>query len=98
MKLDVRAFALTGGVMWGAGLFFITWWFIMFDGATGETTLIGRLYRGYTISPGGSFIGLAWAFGDGLIGAGLFALLYNFLARRTRGSGPDGFAEKIGQE
>jgi len=27
------------------GLFSLTWWFIAFDGATGEPTLIGKLYR-----------------------------------------------------
>ena len=52
----------------------------MFDGATGDPTLIGRVYRGYTISAGGSFIGLIWAFVDGLIGGGIFAWLYNRIA------------------
>ncbi|MCP3940726.1 MAG: hypothetical protein GY710_04495 [Desulfobacteraceae bacterium] len=77
MKLNVKAFALTGGILWGLGLFLLTWWIIAFDGATGEPTLIGRLYRGYTISPTGSFIGLGWAFVDGLIGGAIFAWLYN---------------------
>ena len=77
MKLDVKAFALAGGIFWGLGLFFLTWWIIAFDGATGEPTLIGRLYRGYTISPIGSIIGLVWAFFDGLIGAAILAWLYN---------------------
>ena len=72
MKLNVKAFALACGLLWGVGLFLLTWWIIMFDGATGEPTLIGRLYRGYTISPLGSVIGLAWAFFDGLIGGAIF--------------------------
>lgn len=33
-----------------------------------ERTLIGQLYRGYSISPAGSIIGLIWAFFDGLTG------------------------------
>ena len=80
MKLNIMAFALTCGIVWGLGLFFLTWWIIAFDGATGEPTLIGSLYRGYTISPIGSVIGLIWAFFDGLIGGAVFAWLYNKLA------------------
>ena len=79
MKLNVRAFALTTGILWGIGLLGITWWMIVLDGATGEPTLIGRVYRGYTISPGGSFIGLLWALPDGFIGGAIFAWVYNLL-------------------
>ena len=80
MKLNVKAFALTCGFVWGIGLFLITWWVIIFDGATGEPTLIGRLYRGYCISPLGSIIGLIWAFVDGVIGGAIFAWLYNLIS------------------
>ena len=80
MKFDVKAFALTCGLVWGLGLFFLTWWIIAFDGVTGEATLIGRLYRGYTISAMGSLVGMIWAFFDGLIGGAIFAWLYNLLA------------------
>jgi hypothetical protein len=82
MKLDVRAFGLTCGLLWGFGLFCLTWWVIMFDGATGEATIIGRLYRGYNISPVGSFVGLVWAAADGLVGGAVFAWLYNALVGR----------------
>jgi hypothetical protein len=80
VKFDVKAFALTCGLIWGFGLFFLTWWIIAFDGATGEVTLIGRLYRGYTISAVGSLVGMIWAFFDGLIGGAIFAWLYNLIA------------------
>ena len=83
MKLNIKAFALTCGIVWGLGLFFLTWWIIAFDGSTGEITFIGRLYRGYTISPIGSVIGLTWAFFDGLIGGVVFAWLYNKLTGST---------------
>jgi hypothetical protein len=77
MKLNVRAFAITFGIIWGVGLFLITWWIILFSGITNEPTLISRVYLGYSISPLGSIIGLAWAFVDGLIGGAIFAWLYN---------------------
>lgn len=83
MKLNVKAFALACGIIWGFGLFFLTWWIIAFDGATGEPTLIGKLYRGYTVSPIGSVIGLVYGFFDALIGGVIFAWLYNKMAGRT---------------
>jgi hypothetical protein len=83
MKLNVKAFALACGLVFGFGLFFITWWIIAFDGATGEVTFIGRLYRGYTISPVGSIIGLIWAFFDWMIGGAIFAWLYNLIVDRS---------------
>ena len=82
MKLNVKALALALGIMWGLGLFAITWWIILFEGATGEVTLIGRIYRGHTISPVGSLVGLAWGFVDGLIGGAIVAWVYNWLADR----------------
>ena len=83
MKLNIKAFALTCGIVWAFSLFLLTWWIIGFDGVTGEPTLIGRIYRGYEISPAGSFIGFLWAFPDGLIVGGIFAWLYNTIAART---------------
>lgn len=82
MKFNIKAFALTCGLVWGFGIFFLTWWIIAFDGVTNEVTFIGRIYRGYSISPIGSLIGLLWAFFDGLIGGAMFAWLYNFISVR----------------
>jgi hypothetical protein len=79
MKLNVKSFALTCGLIWGFAIFLLTWWIMAFDGITEEITLIGRLYRGYSISPVGSLIGLVWAFADGLIIGAIFAWLYNLL-------------------
>lgn len=80
MRLNVKAFALTCGIIWGLGVFVLTWWVIAFEGASGEPTLIGLIYRGYSLSPAGSLIGLVWAFFDGVIGGAIFAWLYNRLA------------------
>jgi hypothetical protein len=53
---------------------------IAFDGITHDVTLIGRLYRGYNISPSGSVIGLVYGLIDGVLFGGLFAWLYNLFA------------------
>ncbi len=82
MKLNVKAFALTSGLVWGIGLFILTWWIIAFDGSTGEVPFVSHVYRGYAVTPLGSVIGLIWAFADGLIGGAIFAWLYNLLIGR----------------
>ncbi|MCK4836889.1 MAG: bacteriophage holin [Candidatus Aminicenantes bacterium] len=82
MKLNVKAFAFTCALFAGVGLFLITWWIILFSGATQEITFVGKVYRGYSISPLGSVIGLAWGLVDGFIAGALFAWLYNVFAGR----------------
>ncbi|HUJ10151.1 MAG TPA: bacteriophage holin [Verrucomicrobiae bacterium] len=80
MKLNVKAFAITCGLLWGVGLFALTWWIIAFEGSTGDLLIIGHLYRGYNVSPVGSVIGLVWGFFDALVGGAIFAWLYNVIA------------------
>ncbi len=82
MKLNLKAVALASGLVWGLGLFFLTWWIIAFEGQTGDQTFIGMVYRGYSISATGSVIGLIWGFLDGLIGGFVFGWIYNRLATK----------------
>ncbi len=84
MKLDVRAFALTCATVWGIGLFLATWWIIAIDGPSDGATFIGSLYRGYSLTPVGSLVGLVWAVVDGLIGGAIFAWLYNWFGSRAK--------------
>lgn len=79
MRLHTMAFALSCALMWGLGLFALTWWIIAFEGSSDTPTMIGRIYRGYSITPAGSLIGLAWALVDGFFGGLIFAWLYNLL-------------------
>jgi len=81
MKLNVKGFGLATGLIVGFGLLFITWWIIMFEGQTGDTTLVGRVYLGYQISWAGSFFGLLWGLIDGFIGGAVFAWLYNYFSK-----------------
>ena len=79
MKLNVKAFGLACGLVWGLGLFLLTWWILAFEGNSAGPTFIGRIYRGYTITPVGSMVGLVWGFLDGWIGGLIFAWVYNLL-------------------
>jgi len=81
MKLDVKAFALACSILWGLALFLVTWWVILLDGASGDPTWLSQIYRGYSISTVGSFIGLGWGLVDGLIGGAVLAWLYNRFAK-----------------
>jgi hypothetical protein len=83
MKLDVKAFALTCGIVWGLGLPVLTWWIIAFDGPSVDPTWLGHLYRGYNLTITGSLIGAVWAFFDGLIGGAVFAWLYDLMEARV---------------
>ena len=78
----MKAVDIAVGLFWGLCLLLCTWWLVFFAGATGHTTGIGAVYRGYSVSPTGSFIGLAWGLVDGLIGGAIFAWLYNWLVDR----------------
>ena len=86
MKLNIKSFALTCGILWGMAVFMLTWWIIAFDGVTQEPTIIGLVYRGFNISPAGSLIGLMWAFVDGLISGAAFAWIYNTVNTRRPAS------------
>jgi hypothetical protein len=80
MKLNVKAFALACGLLWGIGCFFLTWWLIALEGTNASPTIINRIYPGYDITPIGSVIGMVWGFVDAGIGGLVFAWLYNLLS------------------
>lgn len=82
MRFNILAFALTFGLWWGVGLFIMTWWILAFGDASGGS-MIERIYIGYTVTPLGSVVGLAWGFVCGAICGGIFAWLYNALAPRV---------------
>lgn len=81
MKLDIKAFGLAFGILWGLAMFIGTWWIIMSSGVQEGVPLMGKFYLGYRITPLGSVVGLIWGFFDGLISGVIFAWLYNRLAR-----------------
>ena len=82
MKLNVKAFALAGGILWGASLFILTWLGILGYGSEHAAALAKSYYIGYSVSPIGSLIGAVYGFFDAGIGCTLFALLYNKLTKK----------------
>jgi hypothetical protein len=81
MKLNIRALAFTAGLLWGFGVFFLTWWLLWWHPElAGQPSFVGLVYPGYTVSAVGSVIGFLWGFVDMFIGGLIFAWLYNFFA------------------
>ena len=77
--LSIRSVALTLGIVGGASMFLLAWWLIIIGNAEGPTTLLERMYIGYSFTPLGSVIGAIWGFVDFAIGGAIFAWLYNLI-------------------
>lgn len=88
MKLNVKAFAVTLGIIWGLIVFLYTWWIIV-QGAyfnwemPAGKVFLAYLYPFYKISPLGSLIGLIYGVIDGLIVGAAFSWLYNQFAAKN---------------
>jgi hypothetical protein len=82
VKLNIAAFALAFGIWWSVGIFIATWWLIVTGAEPTSGMLINRFYIGYSVTPAGSLVGLAWAFVCGTICGGILAWLYNILSAR----------------
>ena len=77
--LSIRSVALTVGIVGGVSMFLLAWWLIIIGNAEGPTTLLERMYIGYSFTPLGSVIGAIWGFVDFGIGGANFAWLYNLI-------------------
>ena len=75
--MSIRAFALTTAIFGAATMFFLAWWLMLTGNAEGPTTLLERVYIGYSFTPMGSLIGAVWGFFDFAIAGAIVAWLYN---------------------
>ena len=81
-KLDVKAFGLACGIVWGAAMFLLGVIDIFSSWGKGWTDLMATLYIGYAPTPIGSVIGALWGFFDAGIGGAAVAWLYNKFSSR----------------
>jgi len=79
--MSIRALTLTAAIFGAATMFFLAWWLILTGNADGPTTLIEKIYIGYSFTPKGSLIGAMWGFVDFGIAGAIFAWLYNKLKK-----------------
>jgi hypothetical protein len=87
MKLNLRAFVFTVGILW-AGALFLTGLMNLLCSGYGDPFLrmIASLYPGYHAAGtfGDLIVGTLYALVDGLISGLVFGGLYNVLASRVR--------------
>ncbi len=81
MKIDIKALALSIGIIWGLAIFLLTVWFLIMGYDGNLLAKLGSVYLGYSVSWFGAFIGLIYGFIDGLIGGALLGFLYNKFAK-----------------
>jgi len=81
-KLSVKAFALAGGILWGASLFILTWLQIWGYGSITADAMVKSYYIWYSVTPVGSVVGAICGFLDAGIACAIFALIYNKLAAK----------------
>ena len=74
--MSIRSIALTAGIFGAGSMFLLSWWLILNGNAEGPTTLLERMYIGYSFTPLGSVIGAIWGFVDFAIGGAIAAWLY----------------------
>jgi F0F1-type ATP synthase membrane subunit c/vacuolar-type H+-ATPase subunit K len=79
MKLSVKSFALTCGILFGVGFMLATWWLIAWETPGDIMRKFSSFFIGYSFTYVGGLLGLVWAFVYGFVIGGLFAWLYNKL-------------------
>ncbi len=80
MSLQVRAFGLAVGLVWGVIIFGVSL-LVAIKGTGGEhLSRLGLLYPGYRVTYWGSVIGFVWSVIYGFLAGALLAWVYNRLS------------------
>jgi len=89
MRLNITAFSLTTGLIWGGAILMVAVANLVWPGyGRAFLDLAASIYPGYHPGTAGAVItGSLYGLVDGAIGGALFAWLYNLIARRMPGSG-----------
>lgn len=76
--LNPKALGMSGGLLWGIGMFVMTFVGMVFPEYAGEFySFMMSVYPGYEVSVMGAFVGLVYGFFDAGIGLFVFGWLYN---------------------
>jgi hypothetical protein len=79
MKLRIRAFGLTTGIVLGLAVFLLTMVYLIFNYESSTLVKLHKVFPGFDITFVGGVLGLVWGFVYGVIGGAIFAWLYNKL-------------------
>lgn len=78
--LKKNAFGLALGLVAGLGLFIFTDYVVLLHHGGGTLTKLNEVYWGYTVTFGGSLLGLIYGFVSGYVTGWFIALFYNAFA------------------
>ena len=81
MKLDVKAFGLSLGIVWAAAILILGLLAAYSGYGIKFVSAMGSLYIGYRPTLTGSIVGAIWGFVDAAIAGVIFAWLYNKLSK-----------------
>lgn len=81
MKINIKALALSMGIVWGLTVFLLTIWFLIMCYPGTSLSKLSVIYLGYSVSWIGAFVGFIYGFVDGLIGGALLGFFYNKFAK-----------------
>lgn len=79
---NVRRVALTGGIVWSLTIFLTTWASIYWGYGTYFLKVWTSIYPGFTITAGGSIVGLIYAFFDMYIGIYIIDWVYRMVGSK----------------
>jgi len=85
MKLDIKAFTFTAGILWGLAMFLVGIAHFIWSGyGSAFLEVMASLYPGYDATPtiDSVILGTLYGFLDGAIGGLVFAWLYNVFVGR----------------
>jgi len=81
VKLDIKAFGLSLGIVWGVGMFLLGLMVLFCNWGSSLVGVMSSVYIGYKPTFLGSLIGGIWGFFDAGIGGAIIAWLYNKLQK-----------------
>lgn len=77
MRLNTRAFAISGAVLSSAAVFALTFLFLVGPGDSEHLAQMSGFLFGYDVSVAGAFVGALWAWLYGFLAGGTLAFVYN---------------------
>jgi hypothetical protein len=79
-RISLKAAVLSFGITWAIAMLFIGW-VAMFGWGIRVVDILSSLYIGFAPTFIGGIIGAVWGFFDGAVGAAIFTLIYNAMAK-----------------
>ncbi len=76
-KLNIKALAIAGGVLWSLYMLGIGWLSWLFNWGTNFVTAMSSVYIWFKPTFFGAIIGAVWGFIDGSIAGAIIAWVYN---------------------